>query len=332
MKALKILAIVFGILLLLTGGALLVGSAVAGKGQTAIDNELAKSGYAGPVQGTVTAVDGRTKYVTVAYTDKQGQEQTGVGPSTNQSDPPAVGEKVSVYYLASSPDQIVVLDIPGGGSLVGVGGALRTGGIATLIVGAVLLLAGILGLVLGKKTPAIAAAYPSGPPDQAPGLSRPAVPAAGPAGSGIPAAAVRAGLSAPAGWISAARTRARLSAAAWSSTRLGRASSTRLSPGNLRSTRPARVSSTRRRVHLRPLSGARPRAARRRAARIEPVRAAMMRNAWSRRPAACLDLIRLGVSDRIVRLLRRGRRDLLRNCVADRTVRLHRSARLNTRS
>ena len=168
MKALKILAIVFGILLLLTGGALLVGSAVAGKGQTAIDNELAKSGYAGPVKGTVTAVDSTTKFVTVAYTDKQGQEQTGEGPSTNQADPPAVGEKVSVYYLASSPDQIVVLDIPGGGSLVGVGGALRTGGIATLVIGAVLLLAGILGLVLGKKKPAIAAAYPSGSPDQPP--------------------------------------------------------------------------------------------------------------------------------------------------------------------
>ncbi len=116
----------------------------------------------------MTAVDSTTKFVTVAYTDKQGQEQTGEGPSTNQSDPPAVGEKVSVYYLASSPDQIVVLDIPGGGSLVGVGGALRTGGIAALIVGAVLLLAGILGLVLGKKKPAIAAAYPSGPPDQPP--------------------------------------------------------------------------------------------------------------------------------------------------------------------
>ncbi len=168
MKALKILAIVFGILLLLTGGGLLVGSAVAGKGQTAIDNELAKQGYAGPAQGTVTGVDPTTNYVTVAYTDKQGQEQTGEGPSTNQSDPPAVGEKVSVYYLASSPEQIVVLDIPGGGNLAGVGGALRTGGIATLIVGAALLLAGILGLVLGKKKPAIAAAYPSGPPGQAP--------------------------------------------------------------------------------------------------------------------------------------------------------------------
>ena len=214
MKALKILAIVFGILLLLTGGALLVGSAVAGKGQTAIDNELAKSGYAGPVQGTVTAVDGRTKHVTVAYTDKQGEEQTGVGPSTNQSDPPAVGEKVSVYYLASSADQIVVLDIPGGGSLVGVGGALRTGGIATLIAGAVLLLAGILGLVLGKK-PAIAAAYPSGPPDQMPpGYPGQQYPPQDP-GQGYPPQHVRAGLSAPAGWISAARTRTWLSAAAW---------------------------------------------------------------------------------------------------------------------
>lgn len=169
MKALKILAIVFGILLLLTGGALLVGSAVAGKGQSAIDKELAKSGYAGPVQGTVTAVDGTTKLVTVAYTDRQGQEQTGTGSSTNQVDPPAVGEKVSVYYLTSSPDQVVVLDIPGGGSLVKVGGALRTGGIVTLILGGVLLLAGILGLTLGKRTPAAASAYPSGPPQGPPG-------------------------------------------------------------------------------------------------------------------------------------------------------------------
>ena len=79
MKALKILAIVFGIFLLLTGGALLVVSAVAGKGQTAINNEFAKSGYAGPVKGTVTAVDSTTKYVTVGYTDKQGQEQVGEG-------------------------------------------------------------------------------------------------------------------------------------------------------------------------------------------------------------------------------------------------------------
>ena len=216
MKALKILAIVFGILLLLTGGALLVGSAVAGKGQTAIDNELAKSGYAGPVKGTVTAVDSTTKFVTVAYTDKQGQEQIGEGPSTNQADPPAVGEKVSVYYLASSPDQIVVLDIPGGGSLVGVGGALRTGGIATLVIGAVLLLAGILGLVLGKKKPAIAAAYPSGSPDQPPpGYPGQQYPPQDQPGQGYPTAAVRAGLSAPtAGWIPAAGTRARLSAAA----------------------------------------------------------------------------------------------------------------------
>jgi hypothetical protein len=186
MKALKILAIVFGILLLLTGGALMVGSAVAGKGQTALDNELAKSGYAGPVQGTVTAVDTSTKFVTVAYTDKRGQEHTGVGLSTNQSAPPAVGEKVSVYYLISTPDQVVILDIPGGGSLVGVGGALRTGGIATLIAGAVLLLAGILGLVLGKKRPAVAAAYPSGPSDQNLGYPGQQYPPPDQAGQGYP--------------------------------------------------------------------------------------------------------------------------------------------------
>ena len=41
MKALKILGIVFGILLLLTGGGLAVGSVAASKGQTALDQQLA---------------------------------------------------------------------------------------------------------------------------------------------------------------------------------------------------------------------------------------------------------------------------------------------------
>ena len=53
MKVLKILGIVFGILLLLTGGGLLAGSALASKGEGAFEPELAKSGYPGPVVGPV---------------------------------------------------------------------------------------------------------------------------------------------------------------------------------------------------------------------------------------------------------------------------------------
>jgi hypothetical protein len=74
MKALKILGIVFGILRLLTGGGLLAGSALASKGQGAFEQELAKSGYTGPVEGTVKSVEQASPViVTVTYTDKQGK-------------------------------------------------------------------------------------------------------------------------------------------------------------------------------------------------------------------------------------------------------------------
>jgi Protein of unknown function (DUF3592) len=169
MKALKILGIAFGILLLLTGGGLAVGSFAADKGQSAIDQELAKTGYAGPVNGTVQSVDQTTPViVTVTYTDPQGKTQTGQGAVAG-GQPPEVGATVSTYYSSSDPSQVVVINVPGLGDLGGIGDTLRTAAIICLIVGSVLLLAGILGLALGKKRPAPVAlgpAYPTGPPQQ----------------------------------------------------------------------------------------------------------------------------------------------------------------------
>jgi hypothetical protein len=173
MKALKILGIVFGILLLLTGGGLLAGSVLASKGQGAFEQELAKSGYAGPVEGTVKSVEQSSPViVTVSYTDKQGKTQTGQGAASGAT-PPEVGDKVSTYYSTSDPSQILVVNVPGLANLSGVAATLRISGIICLIAGSVLLLAGILGLVLGKKPAAVAAApaYPASIPGQQPGGS-----------------------------------------------------------------------------------------------------------------------------------------------------------------
>jgi Protein of unknown function (DUF3592) len=171
MKALKILGIVFGILLLLTGAGLAVGSVAASKGQTALDQQLAKTGYAGPVDGTVQSVDQTNPaIVTVTYTDTQGRTQTGQGAVAG-GQPPQVGDTVSTYYDTSDPSQVVVVNVPGIGDLSGIGNTLRAAAIICLIAGSVLLLAGILGLALGKKQPAQLApgpAYPTGPPQQAP--------------------------------------------------------------------------------------------------------------------------------------------------------------------
>jgi hypothetical protein len=171
MKALKILGIVFGILLLLTGGGLAVGSVVASKGQAALDQELAKTGYAGPVDGTVRSIDQTSPViVTVTYADTQGKTQTGQGTVAGGK-PPRVGDIVSTYYSTSDPTQVVVVSVPGLADLSGIGNTLRTAAIICLIAGSVLLLAGILGLALGKKQPAPIApgqAYPSGFPQQAP--------------------------------------------------------------------------------------------------------------------------------------------------------------------
>ena len=173
MKALKILGIVFGILLLLTGGGLLAGSVLASKGQGAFEQELAKSGYAGPVQGTVKSVEQTSPViVTVSYTDKQGKPQTGQGAASGAT-PPEVGDKVSTYYSTSDPSQILVVNVPGLANLSGVAATLRISGIICLIAGSVLLLAGILGLVLGKKPAAVATApaYPTSIPGQQSGGS-----------------------------------------------------------------------------------------------------------------------------------------------------------------
>jgi hypothetical protein len=185
MKVLKILGIVFGVLLLLTGGGLLVGSALVGKGASAFDSELAKQGFTGPVDGTVTSVDSTSPVLlTVTFTDKQGQPQTGQGGSSNTT-PPKVGAVVPVYYSTSDPSQILVVDVPGAGSLSKVGSYLQTGGIVCLVIGAVLLLAGIVGLVMGKKAPPVAAAQAAGPLAQGSGPYPPGTPP-NPQGPGYP--------------------------------------------------------------------------------------------------------------------------------------------------
>jgi hypothetical protein len=171
MKALKIVGIVVGILLLLTGGGLAVGSVAANEGQAVVDRELAKTGYAGPVDATVQSVDQTSPVmVTVTYTDIQGRPHTGQGAVAG-GNPPQVGDTVSTYYSTSDPSQVVVISVPGIGDLSAVGDALRTAAIICLIAGSVLLLAGILGLALGRKQPASVgpgAAYPPGPPQQPP--------------------------------------------------------------------------------------------------------------------------------------------------------------------
>jgi hypothetical protein len=170
MKALKILGIVFGILLLLTGGGLLAGSVLASKGQGAFEQELAKSGYAGPVEGIVKSVDQTSPaLVTVSYTDKQGRKRTGQGAASGPTSP-NVGDTVSTYYSTSDPSQILVVNVPGLGNLSGVAATLRISGIICLVAGGLLLLAGILALLLGRKPAAIpvAPAYPPSIPGQTP--------------------------------------------------------------------------------------------------------------------------------------------------------------------
>ncbi len=169
--ALKIVGLVLGTLLLLTGGGLAAGSALAEKGQSAFNEELARSGYAGPVQGTVQSVDSTDPVtITVSYHDDQGRKHTGKGDFAG-GDLPQIGDTVSTYYRTSDPSQIVVVNLPGLGNLGAVVATLRTAGVVCLIGGGVLLLAAILGLAFGKKQPAAAGTgpwYPAGPPQQPP--------------------------------------------------------------------------------------------------------------------------------------------------------------------
>jgi len=180
MKVLKVLAIVFGVLFLLTGGGLMVGSYIVGKGESALASGMSSAGLEGPVDGKVTAV--QSSMVTVKYTDKQGAPHTGQGISVMTVEP-KVGDTVPVFYSTDGSDSVVIGDL-GGSTLSGVGSGLRTGGIVCLILGGVLTVAGIVGLVLGKKKPQVAApargpgypvnsqgGYPPGPQGQQPGPS-----------------------------------------------------------------------------------------------------------------------------------------------------------------
>jgi hypothetical protein len=169
-KALKIVAVVLGALLLLGGGGLLAGSALVGQSQGVFDQELARSGLAGPVSGTVLSIDQGAIY-TVSFVDQQGQPQTGAGPVASGTDAPEVGETVSVFYNTTDPSQIVLLNIPGGG-LLGIANALRTVGIVCVIVGALLLAAGIISLLVGRK-PAAVTGTPTGYPPVEPGVQPP---------------------------------------------------------------------------------------------------------------------------------------------------------------
>jgi hypothetical protein len=169
-KALKIIAVVLGALLLLGGGALLAGSALVGQSQGAFDQELARRGLAGPVSGTVLSIDQGAIY-TVSFVDQQGQPQTGAGPVASGTDAPEVGETVSVFYNTTDPSQIVLLNIPGGG-LLGIANALRTVGIVCVIVGALLLAAGIISLLVGRKAAPVTGT-PTGYPPVQPGVQPP---------------------------------------------------------------------------------------------------------------------------------------------------------------
>jgi hypothetical protein len=164
-KVVKILGVVFGALFLLTGVALLAGAAIFGAGQGEFDRQLAEQGLAGPAEGRVVAIDGPV--YTVDYTDKDGAARTGNGPVAEGTTPPEQGDDVQVYYSTVDPSQIIILDFPGG-NFAGVAGLLRTIAIVCLVIGAVLLVAGIISVVTGRRraTPLTAGAggQPAAPP------------------------------------------------------------------------------------------------------------------------------------------------------------------------
>src|SRR6478672_947401 len=149
MKVLRVLGLIFGILLLLTGGGLLLGAAAADKGQESVLQEVAKQGLKGPVEATVVSAEDSA--YTVTFTAEDGQDYTATAVST-LSTPPKVGDTVSIFYKADDPTVAAISDAPVN-ALDGVAGTLRTSGFVALGLGAVLLVAGILGFVLGKKTP-----------------------------------------------------------------------------------------------------------------------------------------------------------------------------------
>jgi Protein of unknown function (DUF3592) len=171
MRVLKIIGIVFGTLLLVTGGALAVGCQVANEAKAETAEEWANSGYAGPVDATVQSVDqANPVIVTVTYTDTQGNTHTAKGEAINDK-PPEVGATVPTYYTTSDPNHVIVDNLLGVGDLSAIGEILRIAAFICLIVGTVILLAGVLGLALGRKQPASVGpgpTYQPGLPQQPP--------------------------------------------------------------------------------------------------------------------------------------------------------------------
>src|SRR5690348_12468134 len=134
MKVLRVVGLVLGILLLLAGGGLLVGSVVADRGQSAVQQQIEEQGLKGPVQGTVVDKDEST--YTVQFTADDGQSYTATAVSTLAT-PPQVGDTVTIYYKADDPSVAAISDAPTT-ALGKVAGTLRVAGIVTLVVGGVL--------------------------------------------------------------------------------------------------------------------------------------------------------------------------------------------------
>ena len=108
MRVLKILGMVFGTLLLVTGFVLAGGWQAANVAKAETAEEWANSGYAGPVDATVQSVDQASPViVTVTYTDTQGNTHTAKGEAINDK-PPEVGATVPTYYTTSDPDHVIV--------------------------------------------------------------------------------------------------------------------------------------------------------------------------------------------------------------------------------
>ena len=169
MKVLRVLGLIFGILLLLTGGALMAGSAVVAKGSDTVQQQIAAQGLKGPVKATVVRV--RDGVYTVKFKADDGKTYT-VQAESAMATPPKSGDTVSVFYQADDPTSALISNAPVG-ALTGIAGTLRTAGIIALVIGGLLLVGAILGFVFGKKSaPAVAPAQnqtPQYPTPQYPG-------------------------------------------------------------------------------------------------------------------------------------------------------------------
>ena len=158
MKVLRVLGLIFGILLLLTGGALMAGSAVVAKGSDTVQQQIAAQGLKGPVKATVVRV--RDGVYTVRFKAEDGKTYT-VQAESAMPTPPKSGDTVSVFYQADDPTSALISNAPVG-ALTGIAGTLRTAGIIALVIGGLLLIGAILGFVFGKKSaPAVVTQSPT---------------------------------------------------------------------------------------------------------------------------------------------------------------------------